>query len=142
MNVMSYKKQRLNWILTLLAWILPAIAVGLPSPPRPQDLESFKCEVCSSSYVDDWHVNRVELEKILTFYNVVTKQCWERNYSHIALNDQIGSIILKDGTKIAWMVRPGGLATLTFPDGGVIYLAKEIKGITKNCSGPLTQPEN
>jgi hypothetical protein len=70
-------------------------------------------------------IDKAELGKILRTYRVIPKQDWKHNYSHVGLGDRTGTIVLRDGTKIEYMVRPGGLATLTFLDGRKLYLADE-----------------
>ena len=65
------------------------------------------------------------LLKILRDYHMIPKQDWKHGYSHVGGEDRTGTIWLRDRTKIEYMVRPGGLATLTFPDGRTVFLARE-----------------
>ena len=57
--------------------------------------------------------------------DVIPKQDWKHNYSHVGEEDRTGTIVLRDGDKIQYMVRPGGLASLTFLDGRKLFLALE-----------------
>jgi hypothetical protein len=53
------------------------------------------------------------------------------------MEDRTGSLTLKDGTAVRWMVKPGGLATLSTPDEKTIYLARELTPWKGNA-----EPEN
>ena len=82
-------------------------------------------------------MDRKQLEDVLSTYSEVSEHDWLYNYSHVALNDQNGTIKLIDGATINWLVRPGGLAVLTFQDGKKIFLVKD-RGITIDGSGQKT----
>jgi hypothetical protein len=71
----------------------------------------------------DFKIDRQDLVPILRDYHVIPKQDWKHNYSHAGGGDRTGAIVLRDGTKIQYMVRPGGLASLTFLDGRKLFLA-------------------
>lgn len=76
-----------------------------------------------SEYFKDFRIERKDFEKVLDTYFTVTRDEWLHNYSHVGGGDRSGTATLKDGTVLKWMVKPGGLATVTFPDGAVLYLA-------------------
>ena len=92
-----------------------------PIPPAPSDhFKNFK-------------ISKKDLEIIIRDYHAIGKEHWAHGYSHVAFGDRTGHLILKDGRKIEWMVRPAGLATLKLPDGKVIYLAKELTACKKGA---------
>lgn len=62
----------------------------------------------------------------LTTFFVRNGDDWRNCYSHIADCDLVGELEFPDKTKMQWAIRPGGLAFVVYPDGGVVYLAKEI----------------
>lgn len=97
------------------------------TPAEAKDIVKFKANsVSPHAHFKGFKIEREDLEDVIKTYHEVTEEHWRHNYHHIAMNDVTGIIILKDGTEIKWMVRPGGLATLTYPDGRIIYLAKEL----------------
>lgn len=55
---------------------------------------------------------------------VVTKEHWQHDYSHVALADNEGILTLRSGDTIRWLLRPGGLGRLTFPDGSELHLVQ------------------
>jgi hypothetical protein len=55
----------------------------------------------------------------------VEEEHWRNGYSHVTFEDRTGYVILKDGRKVKWVVKPGGLAWLEFPSGKKMYLAAE-----------------
>ena len=97
------------------------------SLPEAKDIVEFKVNPISKlAHFRDFKIERTDLENIITTYHQISEENWLGGYHHIAMNDVTGIIILKDGTEIKWMVRPGGLATLIYPDGRIVYLAKEL----------------
>lgn len=92
--------------------------------PAGKDIELFYPDlVRGDGYFKDFKIDRTDLVTILRDYHVIPKQDWKHNYSHVGLGDRTGTIVLRDGTRIQYMVRPGGLASLTFPDGRKLFLA-------------------
>jgi hypothetical protein len=73
----------------------------------------------------DFKIDKADLVKILRDYQVIPKQDWKHGYSHVGGGDRTGTIFLRDRTRIRYMVRPGGLASLTFLDGRKLFLALE-----------------
>ena len=97
------------------------------SLPKAKDIVEFKVySISPHASVKDFKIEKRDLEHIITTYYQISEENWRHSYHHIAMSDMTGIIILKDGTEIKWMVRPGGLATLTYPDGHIIFLAKEL----------------
>jgi len=95
--------------------------------PGPGDIAEFKADIIHErAYFKDFKVERKDIEEVLCKWHRISQEHWRHGYSHVAFGDRTGKIKLKDGTAIRWMVRPGGLAVLTFQDGTVLYLAKEL----------------
>ena len=92
-----------------------------------EDIVEFKADPISKlAHFKDFKIERRDLEDIINTYHQISEEHWRHGYHHIAMNDATGIIILKDGSEVKWMVRPGGLASLTYPDGRIIFLAKEL----------------
>jgi len=95
--------------------------------PKPGDIAEFKADPTPArTHFKDFKIERKDLEDILRTWYQVSQEHWRHGYSHVAFEDRTGTIKLKDGTAIRWMVKPGGLATLTFQNGTKMYLAKEL----------------
>lgn len=96
--------------------------------PKPDDITKFVAEPIASNNLDyfkDFKVTKKDFSVILKEYFQVEEEHWKHGYSHVGLGDRSGHLILKDGSKVRWTVRPGGLAWLEFPRGKKIYLARE-----------------
>src|SRR5688572_22417172 len=65
-----------------------------------------------------------EVRKSLSEFVAVDKDTWLHQYHHVSGGDQAGWIILPNGERIKWMLRPGGLAYVEYADGTQVYLAK------------------
>ncbi len=111
----------------LLAFLLLATTLlAEPKLPASKAIAGFAADpipASPSEHFKDFKIARADFDKILDTYVTVTRDEWRHNYSHVAFGDRTGTATLKDGTKLKWMARPGGLATITFPDGTVLYLA-------------------
>jgi len=95
--------------------------------PESSDIAEFEADPFpSTTYFKDFKVGRTDLKDILLTWHQVSQEHWQHGYSHVAFGDRTGTIKLKDGTSIKWMVRPGGLASFIFQDGTALYLAKEL----------------
>ena len=68
------------------------------------------------------------LKDVMKNYFVVSKDKWTHDYSHVALSDSTGTMDWsEDASKVwQWMVRPGGLASITDENGITTYLAKVV----------------
>ena len=94
--------------------------------PAEKEIEMFYPDpVRRDVHIKDFKIDKADLVKILHDYHVIPKQDWKHNYSHVGQEDRTGTIVLRDGNKIQYMVRPGGLASLTFLDGRKLFLALE-----------------
>ncbi len=63
---------------------------------------------------------RVSCDDVLEFLakgKVVSESQWRHEYSHVAFGDRTARLTLRDRTVLQWLVRPGGLACLEWPDG-------------------------
>ena len=86
-----------------------------------------------SSHFKDFKITQKDIEKILNNYHTVSKAHWLHGYSHLEGEDRTGYLILKNGEKVEWLAKPGGLATLKLANGKMIYLAKDLtKWVKKN----------
>jgi hypothetical protein len=85
-----------------------------PVPPGPTD--HFK----------DFRIGRADVLEILRKYHRVAEEEWLHNYSHVAFGDRTGTLTLRDRSIVRYMIRPGGLATLSFADGRKLFLAREV----------------
>ncbi len=95
--------------------------------PKPGDIIEFSADSHPArNPFKDFKVERKDLEEVLSTWCRVSQEHWQHGYSHVAFGDRTGTIKLKDGSAIKWMLRPGGLATLTFQDGTVLYIAREL----------------
>ena len=95
--------------------------------PKTDDIIEFKADLIPArAQFKDFKVERKDIEDVLCTWYQVSQDHWLHGYSHVAFGDRTGIIRLKDGTTIKWMVRPGGLAKLTFQDGTELYLAREL----------------
>ena len=97
--------------------------------PVPAPEEIVSCSVVSTPRPGDgaWKppdANCATLSAFLNGAKVVTKEEWLNNYSHVAFADSEGILRLRSGDAIRWMLRPGGLGRLTFPDGSELHLVK------------------
>jgi hypothetical protein len=63
--------------------------------------------------------------ELLRKSKIVNSYDSHHRYHHVAHKDQYGYITTGDGTKLIWMLRPGGLGMLVQPDGGAIFLARQ-----------------
>lgn len=72
----------------------------------------------------DFKLDKADLLKILRDYHVLPKQEWKRIPHYF--EERTGTIRLRDGTRIEYLVYPAGLATLTFPDGRKLFLSREV----------------
>jgi hypothetical protein len=116
--------KELALIMAVVLNVLPCSAQNrVPSFTEVVDFRADPITSAPSRHFKDFRVTREDLQTILETYRVVPKDRWERDYHHVAFGDRTGTITLLDRTVIHWFVRPGGLASLTFPDQTRIYLA-------------------
>ena len=92
--------------------------------PAEKDIEQVSADrVGRADTSKNFKLDKADLLKILRDYHVIPKQEWKRIPHYF--EERTGTIRLRDGTRIEYMVYPTGLATLTFPDGRTLYLYRE-----------------
>ena len=96
--------------------------------PQPGEIAEFRADpIPSRTDFEDFTLDRSQIEDILRTWHQVSQDHWRHGYSHVCFDeDRTGTVKLKDGSLMDWMVKPGGLATFTLPDGTVVYLASEL----------------
>lgn len=123
----------------------PAISTTVP---QPDNITEFKADPAppkgvlrtAGTRIGDFKITRKDIENILRTWHQISKSHWEHGYSHVANEDRTGTIKLKNGTTIRWMVRPGGLATVTFENGTKLYLAEELTHWKNNAGQMNPEP--
>jgi len=94
----------------------------------PDEIKEFvadpRTREASSYHFKNFKITQKEIENILKTYHKIDEERWRHGYSHVMGGDRTGHLILKNGIEIEWFVKPGGLATLEFYDGRILYLAK------------------
>ena len=117
--------------ISAIALLVTVTTLGAENKvPSFEDVVEFAADPVKkvpSDYFKDFKIAKDDLRAVLR-YDIVSRERWLHDYSHVAFGDRTGTITLKGKTKVRWMVKPGGLAFLTFPDGGSIYL---VQGKTK-----------
>ena len=109
--------------------------------PKSGDIAEFTADpLPDKTHFKNFKVERKDLEDILSTWHLLPQDHWEHGYSHVAFGNRTGTIELKDGTTIRWMVKPGGLATLTFQTDTMLYLAKELTPWEKNTEQAIPVP--
>ena len=115
-----------HFIFTVLLILTATMLHAETKVPSSEDIVEFSADPVKpqpSNHLKDFKIGRADLMTVL-HYDVVTRDQWAYGYSHVAFGTRTGTIILKDKTKVQWMVSPGGLACLTFPDKRRIYLVQ------------------
>jgi len=112
-------------VLAVLAMQLqPVCALEPAHVPGKAEITSCSSEAATSTS-DYWRSFTVSCQDLLRFLaeaKVVSAAKWAHEYSHVAGGDRYGNLALADGTRLRWMVRPGGLAWLEWPGGQKTYL--------------------
>lgn len=98
-----------------------SIAAFTVDPPPPRGLSPNDPQ---ETHQQSLETLRADLCRVLDAYHEVTPQRWQDNH-HVAGRDRTGTITLKDGSVLRWLMRPGGLATLTRADGVTIFLSRQ-----------------
>ena len=116
----------------LIFVMFSAVSVFAGSRCTSVDIAQFSADPVppyGDAHFASFRVTRADLNTILDTYHEIAPDIWLHHYSHVARGDRTGTITLKDGRIIKWLVRPGGLATLRSADGATHYLAREMPGI-------------
>jgi hypothetical protein len=109
--------------------ILSGASAAVAALVASADIVEFEADPVPASadaHFTDFRVGRTELSIVLDTYHDVTADVWSHHYSHVSGGDRTGTITLRDGRKLRWLVRPGGLARLTLPDGRTEYLVRDL----------------
>ena len=119
-------------MLPPLLWSVLILGSACPdSIPRPQrdtlTITQFTADAPrpvppGANHFESFRVDSANLAAILRSWFVVSRHNWENNYSHVAFGDRTGTARLRSGHTVRWLVRPGGLAYLEYPDGHRLYL--------------------
>jgi hypothetical protein len=115
---------------------------GAEHAPYPPIGDPWPIEVSRGKLVKDSRVTRrlsqyfppLSLDEVrdrLMHFVVVPRHEWEHGYSHVTLSDEGGWLVV-DKKCFKWIVRPGGLAFVIYPDGTAVYLA--------SCRSDLGEP--
>jgi hypothetical protein len=107
--------------------VLAYVAKALIEAGRlnPNEIKEFVADpIKLPDYFKDFKIMQKDLKTILSDYYLVDEEHWKHGYSHVGMGNRTGHLILKDGKKVDWMVKPGGLAWLKFENGKKLYLAE------------------
>lgn len=108
-----------------LATLVTSVAAGdplIPTVPQIADCSADAVAGPSTSHFSNLNVTCSDVTAFLGAADVVSEWQWLHGYSHVAFGDRTGRLTLIDGTELRWMIRPGGLGYLAFPDGRRAYL--------------------
>jgi hypothetical protein len=106
--------------------------------PSSDDIAAFMANPPPArTHFKGFIVDQKQIAAVLDTWHRIPQDHWRHGYSHVAMEDRTGSLTLKDGRTVQWMVKPGGLSTLSMPDGETIYLARELTPWKGNA-----KPEN
>jgi len=100
-------------------------AQSTEGPQLPEAAEVAECTSDPAHGLDYWKdfvFTCEELRQALTHAKVVPEDKWRHEYSHVAGGDRYGHLLLADGTRVRWMVRPGGLGWLEWPNEQKLHL--------------------
>jgi len=111
-------------LLALALQLQPVLAVEPGRVPRAAEIASCTADRsdATSAYWSAFTVSCQDLLRFLADATVIPEARWTRGYSHVAGGDRYGYLALADGMRLRWMVRPGGLAWLEWPEGQKTYL--------------------
>ena len=122
-------------VFAVLALQLQLVRATEPTQvPRSADIKACSSNAPSSTS-DYWKSFTVSCQDFLRFLavaKVISEAKWHHEYSHVGDGDRFGHLTLVDGTRLRWMVRPGGLAWLEDQQGKKTYLVV--------CCTKLTSP--
>jgi hypothetical protein len=108
-------------VLAAASSSLMAQRIGIPSPTEIADCSADSIHG-GLDYWRDFRVSCEQFEHELLGARVVSEFNWLHEYSHVSGGDRSGLITLRDGVNVRWMVRPGGLGLLEWPDGSKLHL--------------------
>jgi hypothetical protein len=109
---------------TLLTGRLLAGELQVPTAAQMASCSVDAVESTSNGYFRDLRVTCADVMEFLSQADVVSEEQWRHNFSHVGDGDRTGQLTLHDGSRVRWMVRPGGLAYLEFAEGRRIFLVR------------------
>jgi hypothetical protein len=112
-----------SWMAKSLARIVAEQTKRPLRVPEEKEIEQVSADrVGRVDTSKNFKLDKADLLRILRDYHVLPKHEWKK-FTHY-FEERTGTIRLRDGTKIEYLVYPAGLATLTFPDGRKLYLSR------------------
>lgn len=109
----------------LAAAVAPTLALSQPGRvPGTGEIKTCIADTAADRG-DEWAslaVSCMGLLRALPAAAIVTETQWWHEYSHVSGGQRYGYLVLHDGVRLRWMVKPGGLAWLSWPDGSKVYL--------------------
>ncbi len=109
-----------------LAAAIPAAQACEKAASRTSDtVVAFSIDPSSAltGHFKDFTVTQSDITEVIQSWHRVTEAQWRHHYSHVSGGDRTGTLTLQDGRQGYWMVRPGGLARVTYDHAAPIYLA-------------------
>jgi hypothetical protein len=102
----------------------------VPYPPvgKPWPIDVSEAQIVKDgtvAYPSSHHFPPLSVEQArdaLRLYVVVPHDVWSHHYSHVGLSDE-GGWVATESECFQWIIRPGGLAWIVYPDGTAVYLA-------------------
>lgn len=101
-----------------------AAEVQVPSAAQIAGCQADPVATASNGYFAKLRVTCPDFLEFLSQADVVSREQWLHNYSHVGDGDRTGRLTLHDGRELRWLVRPGGLAYLEAANGGRVYLVR------------------
>jgi hypothetical protein len=126
--------------VVLLCGRLIAAESGVPSATQIDRCEADPVAGTSGGAFSRLRVSCDDVLELLAHAKVVSESEWHHEYSHVAFGDRSGRLTLPDGIVLTWLVRPGGLAYLEWPDGRKTYLVRCCVDRPSGAAPKGTQP--
>jgi hypothetical protein len=127
-------------LVALLGGSLFAAALEVPPAAQIGGCEADPVARTSSGAFANLRVSCEDVVDLLAEARVITERQWRHEYSHVAFGDRTGRLTLRNGTVLRWLVRPGGLAFLEWPDGQRTYLVRCCGGRPREAAPGPPQP--
>ena len=97
-----------------------------PTVPSPDAIASCMVEA-EPRAGRGWKPPEVTCDDVLAFLakaKAVSKDTWLHSFSHVGSADYEGTMTLRTGERVSWLIRPGGLGRLRFTDGSELFLVR------------------
>ncbi len=114
-------------LLVGLALLCVQLVSAEPDVPLATQIDRREVDPVATTSGGAFSSLRVSCDDVLEFLakgKVVSESQWRHEYSHVAFGDRTARLTLRDRTVLQWLVRPGGLACLEWPDGRKTYLVR------------------